>query len=145
MTKLSIKRLRPSAVVTTVLASCALALTIDELAHPGYLNWPDGAFVGALVLLALLAATGWLVLATREHGPARIWARAALVLALLLPAIWLYRQDKILHELSALPDADLPPGWADRVSGDVMQTQVVVLVVTVGLLACALALSVRRP
>jgi formate hydrogenlyase subunit 3/multisubunit Na+/H+ antiporter MnhD subunit len=132
--------------MTIVLSLCALALTTKAALLPeaGGINVPQAPHVGALTLLGLIGATVWLVRTSSGQLRAQAWAKAALTLSLTLPAIWLFRERSIIQELSGMPDADLPAGWLDRVNGDLHQTQLVALTVTVALIVCATVSGLSR-
>ena len=114
--------LRPALVMSALLAAAALVLTLDEFARPqpGHFSWPTGVELGAIVLLAMIAAIGWLVRDTPARSSARAWAKTALAL-----------------------DADLPEGLAERMNADVQQMQVAALLITISVLAC-LAMTARK-
>lgn len=117
-----------------MLATAVLALTLDELLRdqPAYFTWPNGPVVGAMALLALIAATVWL---TRDSRP-NAWAKAALALAVSLPLGWMATSDIVLGKLRGLPDGDMPDGLLDRMNADVVQMQLAALYITLGALGC---------
>ena len=141
-------KVRTPALFCAVLAGCAIALTADELGRwsaRADLPFPDDADVGTIVLLALLGCTAWLTLAVRNEPRMQAWAKTALTLAFTLPLIWIFQHQAILDELFAFPDADLPVAWVARVSGDLLQTQQIILILSLALLACVLATVRQKP
>jgi hypothetical protein len=128
----------PPALVGAALAMGALALTLDELvrAQPVYFSWPNKPAVGALLLLALIAAMGWLIRDTRHRVAANAWAKAALALALSLPLGWIFTAGIVFRKFSGIPDGDMPDGVIDRMNADVFQMQIAALLVMSGVLVC---------
>lgn len=136
---------RPAALMSAVLAAAALTLTLDELsrAQPVYFSWPNGPGVGALVLLALIGTTAWLVRDTRPWRRSNTWAKAALALVVSLPFGWYATMEIVHRKLRGLPDGDMPEGLVDRMNADVLQMHIAALVVTTAVLAC-IAMTARR-
>jgi hypothetical protein len=139
-------RPRPAIIVSAILATAALALTIDEFARPQppYFDWPGGGIgAGTLVLPALITATWWLVRDTRQQPSANVWAKSALALAISLPLAWIATAKIVFAKLRGIPDGDMPEGLVDRMNADVFQMQFAALLVTVGVLVC-IAMADRR-
>jgi hypothetical protein len=134
-------RLRALAIVSMALAACALALTVNELLQdrPRYLTFPNGGWLGGVVLLALVVANAWSLREVRHDRGAVSWAKTALTLSATLPLIWAFRYLQVWREVSLLEDTDVPEEWSARMVGDMFQTHLVALGVTISVLACIIA------